>query len=225
MTTTFEQLSPQDAWDVLNSAVALALKDAGYELSRVPGRGRSNVHQITRNGKTQVATVRTSRDRWIAYPPLDDGKRWKTLDDSDVVLISTVDDRYKPNNIEVYQLTKDAVRKAFDRAYAEKIKTGRVVTNNFGMWISLDKIDGRDDASAAGLLKGTKPMAVYSVIDLLLVDKAGEPVVAPSRDDADMEADAGPATIAEALALARSYIAAIAGVSPEAVKLELKIEY
>ncbi len=40
-----------------------------------------------------------------------------------------------------------------------------------------------------------------------------------------LEADAGPATIAEALALARTHIAAIAGVSPEAVRLELKIEY
>ncbi len=146
MPTTFEQLGPQDAWQVLNRAVTLALKEAGYELSRVPGRGRSNVHQITKSGKTQVATIRTSRDRWIAYPPLDGGKRWKTLDDSDVVIISTVDDRYKPHNVEVYQMSKDAVRKAFDKAYAEKIKIGRVVTNNFGMWISLDKISGRDDA-------------------------------------------------------------------------------
>ncbi len=222
MVNEFEQLGPHDSWQLLNRAVIRAMEEAGYALSRVPGRGRSNVHRITRDGTTQVATIRTSRDRWIAYPPLEGGKRWKTLDDSDVVFISAVDDRHNPRNIQVYQMPKDPVRKAFDDAYADKMKTKKVVTNNFGMWISLDKIDGREDAAAAGLLKGIKPLATYPVTDLLEADSSGE---ADIVDDMGGEADAGPATIGEALAIARTQIAALAGVAPEAVKLELKIEY
>jgi len=222
MTNEFEQLSSHDSWQLLNRAVTRAMKEAGYELSRVPGRGRSNVHLIRKGGTTQVATIRTSRDRWIAYPPLDDGKRWKTLDDSDVVFISAVDDRHNPRNVQVYQMPKDAVREAFDKAYAEKIKTGKVVTKNFGMWISLDKIDGRVDAAAAGVLKGTKALAVYPVTELLEADGSEESEIA---DDMGSEVESGPTTIAEALAIARTQIAALAGVAPEAVKLELKIEY
>lgn len=223
MTTPYKSLSPQESWQMLNSAVTRALTEAGYEINRVPGRGRSNVHLISKGGKTQVASVRTSRDRWIAYPPLDKGKRWKTLDDSDVVIIAAVDDENSPSNVEVYQMTKDVVRKAFDKAYTEKIKTGRVVTNNFGMWISLDNIESRGDAAAAGLLNGTKPMATYSIFDLLMEDNGGSE--SEIADDTGADADPGPATIAEALAIARGHIATLAGVSPEAVKLELKIEY
>ena len=41
---------------------------------------------------TWIASVRTTRDRWIAFPPLDGGTRWKTLDDVELVLVAAVDE-------------------------------------------------------------------------------------------------------------------------------------
>jgi hypothetical protein len=57
-------------------------KKAGYALKRQPGRGLSNTWEVTKDGEAKIASVRTTRDRWIAFPPLDGGpagKRWMML--------------------------------------------------------------------------------------------------------------------------------------------------
>ena len=54
----------------------------GLALSRVPGRGLANVWKAEKGGKKQLASIRTTRDRWIAFQPLEYGKKWKTLHNS-----------------------------------------------------------------------------------------------------------------------------------------------
>ena len=144
----------------------------GYELKRVPGRGLSNIWTITKDGKAQRAAIRTTRDRWIAFPPLAKGTKWKTLDDVAVVIVASVDSKEEPENIEVYIFPADEVRQRFDAAYAARVKDRLVVRDDFGMWVNLD-LDKRAAPTAvgSGIIMKYKPVAVFS-IEKLLAEKA-----------------------------------------------------
>src|SRR5882672_9831449 len=139
MATNWNELSEAARmWRILVHAAKKAADDAGYKLTRVPGRGLSNVWNVQKDGKTQVASIRTTRDRYIAFPPLDGGKKWKTLDDVDLVIVAATDSKKDPKQVEVYIFPASEVRKRFDQSYAARTKDGHVVRDNFGMWLSLD---------------------------------------------------------------------------------------
>lgn len=226
MKNHLESLSETARWRLLVDAAKQAAEAEGYTLARIPGRGLSNVWNMEKSGKTQSAAIRTTRDRWIAFPPLDDGKKWKTLDDVDLVLVAAVDSRENPQKIEVYIFPAKEVRQHFDAAYAARVKASHVIRNNYGMWVGLDP-DNRAIASSvgSGIVAKHKPIASYSIEDLMSA-------VSPApKDKEEMEAEAlrpetlQPATIAEVMAWARERVAELAGVRVEAVKLDLKLEY
>src|SRR4051812_52839 len=102
MSNRLKQMGESNAWHLMVSAALEGARRQGYLLKRQPGRGLSNTYEMTKDGKTQVASVRTTRARYIAFPPLDGGKRWKTLSDADVVLVSAVDNPANPQNVDVY---------------------------------------------------------------------------------------------------------------------------
>src|SRR5690242_18103236 len=102
MANRLKELGESAAWHLMVRGATKGAEQAGYTLKRQPGRGLSNTYEVTKNGKTKIASVRTTRDRWIAFPPLDKGTRWKTLDDVDLVLVSAVDNRENPQNVDVY---------------------------------------------------------------------------------------------------------------------------
>src|SRR6185295_10108864 len=117
----FAGLTSKAVWRLLCEAAKRAMEAGGYELNRVPGRGLSNLWLFERNGKRGSASVRTSRDRWFAFPPLNGGNRWKTLDDVDIVLVATVDDADNPEKIEVYIFDADNVRTRFPAAHQARL--------------------------------------------------------------------------------------------------------
>jgi hypothetical protein len=198
----------------------------GYTLSRVPGRGLSNVWNLQKDGKTQVAAIRTTRDRFIAFPPLEGGKKWKTLDDVGLVIVAATDSKKDPKQIEVYIFPATEVRKRFDASYAARIKEKHIVRDNFGMWLCLYP-DHRPTPSSvgSGIAKDYQRVGLYAVESVLAEAKA-----LTWSDDADVEPTAGaedeqPTTIAQVMEQARQRVAEIAGVRVEAVKLDLKVEY
>ncbi|KZZ27741.1 hypothetical protein A3753_30575 [Sulfitobacter sp. HI0082] len=212
---------PEDlnaSWALMNVAATRGLREMGYDISRIPGRGRSNMWHAEKAGVTMTVSVRTTRDRWIAFPPLEGGTRWKTLDDADAVLVATVDEKEDPSSIDVYLLNAEDVRKRFDAAYAARIEAGNQVADNFGMWVGLDHDDrGLPASVGSGLTKDLEPFASYAISDL--ADKQD------TRAHEDLESVSGDSvTIAELMREAKAAIATIAGVSQEAVRLELKIE-
>src|SRR5580658_2824944 len=91
-------------WRVLVHGAKKGAAEAGYTMSRLPGRGLSNVWQVQKNGKAQIAAIRTTRDRHIAFPPLEGGKKWKTLDDVDLVIVAATDSKHDPKKVAVYIL-------------------------------------------------------------------------------------------------------------------------
>jgi hypothetical protein len=212
-------------WQVMVDAAKRGLEDQGYRLTRVPGRGLSNVWNVERNGKTQTASIRTTRNRWIAFPPLAGGTKWKTLDDVDLVVVAAVDSHENPVNVEIYIFQASDVRKRFNSAYVARKKAGQTIRDDFGMWVGLD-VDPREIPSSvgSGLAETSKPVAILSLASLTTKSKSsntkGEvgpgPAQKPTQNDLT--------TIAEVMGWARQRVAEIAGVSADAIKLDLKIE-
>lgn len=223
MPNRLKELGESRAWNLMVRAAVKGAEDNGFQLVRKPGRGLSNTWELTKDGKTRVASVRTTRDRWIAFPPLDGGKRWKTLDDVDLVLVSAVDDRENPQNVDVYLFPADEVRKRFDRSYSARIKADHTVRDNYGMWVMIDKGDPSVVTQVGSDLAVDYPaIARYSLDELIepaaqVTERVG---IAPPAAPAENE----PATVGEVLAWARAQIARLSGVGPECIKLDLRIE-
>ncbi len=228
MTNRLNELTETQRWHLLVSAAKDALESKGYTLSRVPGRGLSNIWNVEKGGKSQVAAIRTTRDRWIAFPPLENGTKWKTLDDVDLVVVAAVDAKDNPQNIEVYVFPQADVRKRFDDAYAARTKAGQVNKDNYGMWVGLDK-DKRGIAASvgSGIVEHYKRIADFSVDALLSAVEMSDAETLRDTvvDDRSEVSNDLPATIAEVMEMARQRVAEIAGVRSDAVKLDLKIEY
>jgi hypothetical protein len=192
VTNRLEGLTETAKWHVMVQAAKNGAEAQGYTLNRVPGRGLSNIWTITKDGKSQKACIRTTRDRWFAFPPLDSGKKWKTLSGVEVVIVAAVDSRDEPENVEVYIFPATEVRKRFDAAYAARTKAGQTVRINFGMWIGLDQ-DGRNIPASvgSGIADSFKPVAVFPLIDLLASsDQADE--LALVSDELSLGDDDGP---------------------------------
>ena len=216
MENKFLNLSNSQTWHVLVEAAKRAAKKEGYDLVRIPGRGRSNMHYANKGGQMQLVSIRTTRDRWIAYQPVN-GK-WKTLDDATVVIVAAVDDPEDPKKAEIYILPSAEVKDRFDAAYKARTESGQKVRDNFGMWVSLDCDDRGIAASVgSGIVESLTPVAVYPLADFDVADENDSKI--------EKEGDVRPPTIAEVLDVARRQIAKIAGVAPDHIKIDLKIEH
>ena len=233
MTNRLKEMGETASWRLMVSAAIEGAKKAGYATKRQPGRGLSNTWELTKDGTAKVASVRTTRDRYIAFPPLDGGKRWKTLDAVDLVLVSAVDDPGNPQNVDVYLLPAADVRKRFDASYAARTENGHTVRDDFGMWIMLDQ---GDDAIASQV--GHSLAVDYPTIARFSIDEL-EGQITPATEQAVKDATPEPETPAEqpqaettpafttvgdVLSWARAEIARLSGMSSEAIKLDLKIE-
>lgn len=224
MNNLLKDLSETVRWRLLVDAAKKAAEGQGYSLTRVPGRGLSNVWNITKGSKTKVASIRTTRDRYIAFPPLQGGAKWKTLDDVETVIVATVDSKEHPENVEVYIFPADDVRKRFNAAYAARSKDGQTIKDNFGMWLGLDRDDrGLASSVGAGILDHYKRVEVYSIPELL-ADSPHEQRSEDEQETAPVAEEPGLSSIADVMAWARGRVAQLAGVQVEAVKFDLKIE-
>jgi hypothetical protein len=224
----FAELSNREMWRLLCDAARRALESGGYALARVPGRGLSNLWLYERNGKRGSASIRTTRDRWFAFPPLNGGAKWKTLDDVDIVLVAALDRPDDPAQVEVYIFDADIVRARFKAAHAARLAAGHKVKDDFGMWLKLDRDErGLPTSVGSGLADYRPPVATYPLAALL-----GQPLreAGAGSAEAAVVLPENPGirpseTISAIMASARERVAALAGVRLEAVKLDVKIEY
>ena len=198
----------------LSEAAVKALQSVGYEIEKRPQRGRGAIWTLKRDGAEQVAVLRTSQDRFIAFAPVGEG--WKPLDEVDVVVIAAVDDVDNPRNLEVYTMPADIVRETFKAAQAAKKSTGRAVTEGYGLWVPLDRHEKSNWQGFESLLLregheqlGTFPLDVGPVTQIV----SAEPI--PTSGSTE--------TIADVLADARTRIARLSGVPFEQVSLNLQL--
>ena len=225
MENHFNDMSASQTWALLVSAATRALVNAGFAPKRVPGRGRSNVWEVEENGRRKRVSIRTTKDRWFGFPPLEKGTKWKTLDDVAIVIVAAVDDSDDPRAVEVYRFDAGEVRRRFGASYAARIDAGQKVPDDFGMWLNLDVDDrGLPASIGAGLAAAYPPIATFP-LEELIAEPAAKPAVVPEDGPAvGTAATRQPQTIADVIDDARKHIATLAGVRTEAVKLDCRIE-
>lgn len=221
-----DDLTNSQTRNLLIEAAKRAAREQGYTMKRLPGRGLASIWTMEKNGKPLTACIRTTQDRWYAFPPLEGGARFKTLDDVEMVFVSAVDSKEGPTEAQVYLFKASEVRKRFVQAYKARTENNeRGQPDNYGMWVNLD-VDTRDTVSAigSGIAKAFPAIATYPLAELM-----GSAADA-STEEADDALESDTATpefnsISDVMSFARENIARLAKVAPELVKLELKIEY
>lgn len=223
MTNGLVGLTDGERRSLLLGAALKAAESLGYRLTRLPGRGRYSVYTIEKDGKSQKACIRTTRDRLIAFPPVSNGKKWKTLDDVDQVIVSTVDSKASPRNIEVYMFAAGDVHKRFNQAYKARKQQGTFTEDEFGFWVGLDRGDRESAYTAGSGIVDDLPnarVAIYGIAELLPDQVEARRRVGTTGLDRSTHR-----TIGDVMAWARQEVAMLAGVNIEAVKLDMKLEY
>lgn len=216
------------SWRLMVGAAIEGAKRIGYELKRQPGRGLSNTYDAIKDGKTLTVSVRTTRDRWFAYQPVEGGTRWKTLDEVELVLVSAVDDPADPRNVDVYLFPADEVRKRFDASYAARSGNGNTMRDGFGMWVKLDAGDPSVPSQVgAGLADDYPAIARFSLDELeaSATLQVVEEMPVALQEEASQEEAGGPAlsTVADVLTFARERIAELTRMPADAIKLDLRM--
>ena len=203
--------TPDAGRRLLLSAGSALLVQLGYQVED-RSKGKRALWHLRRNGVLERADVRTTRDRWFACTSSDDGS-WPALAGVDKVVVIATDDRHRPREIQLYAFPARKVRERLDAAHAARNDAGVKTDGGFSLWIGLDPTDSeRPTRVGCGLGEEHPPIARRPLDD-------GTP-----RPASDATIGSTPRrTIAEVKAAAASEIAAIAGVPPESVRIDVRI--
>jgi len=138
--------------DRLQKIGAMALEQDGWTISRVPrgqkGSGKGSVRRITRGKEIKLVSIRTSKDRHIAFPRTEDG--WATLGDVDYVCAVSVDKHDNPQEGWAHIIDAKEMLARFNRAYKARIKAGNSISAGQPMWVSLYQEEGTDPVYRVG---------------------------------------------------------------------------
>jgi hypothetical protein len=113
-----------------------ALQKEGWTVERETGLGKSSVRRITKNGDSKLVAIRTTQDRWIAFPPAPEGTGWVTLDGVEAVIAVSLAPK-SASEAWVHWLPAKEMRERFDLAYDARKKAGRAFPKRRGVWIPL----------------------------------------------------------------------------------------
>jgi hypothetical protein len=174
-----------------------ALEADGWKVEKIPGSGKSSIRKITKDGTERVATIRTSQDTWIAFPRTDDDSAWATLEDADVVIASSVNEKEDPKFGQVHLIEADDMRARFDRLYKARREAGHTLPIGRGVWISLYGREVPDPVYYVGAGAGLANPPLLKR-ELLGVESEESELVAAEIEPKVPESDAGSLTIAEA---------------------------
>lgn len=209
------------------------LRKKGWTVEKARGLGKGSVRRITRDGESKLVSIRTTQDRWFAFPRDEKNKRWGTLDDVDLVVVASVDDMHEPRFALIHLFDAEVVRERFDRAYAARLAAGHTVPHGYGLWIGLYTRDEPDPVSHVGGGLG-KDYPAIAAIPLQALPPAAYDQEGPDDEDED-EGDVAVATVPAAAAPAaepatapltipeaKRRLALAFGVAPENVKITIE---
>jgi hypothetical protein len=201
-------------------AAALAvLNKEGWKVSQEGSKVKGRVRQITKNGRTHLAAIRTSQDGWIAFPRNRKDTKWVTLSDVEVVVAASVDDSAQPKFAQVHIFDAKELRDRFDRAYAARRKAGHSIPVGRGIWISLYLQESEDPVNRVGAGIGLEHPPVGLIpLDEQPASGGGRPPVTPPSATAGDSDDFEPLTIPQA----KERLARTLGVDPGSIKITVE---
>jgi hypothetical protein len=207
----------------LVGAALQVLEKEGYKVGGGKGGLKGRVRQIAKNGRSQLASIRTSQDHWIAFPRNEKDTKWGTLSDVDVVVVAAVDDTAKPKFAQVHIFDAKEVRSRFDRAYAARRKADHQIDLGRGVWVSLYHEEKTEPVYHVGAGIGlVHPPIAKIPLDELAVSNGDGPPVLPTTPENTVGisdvADFAPLTIPQAkVRLARTL-----GVDPASITITVQ---
>ena len=189
------------------------LSQHGWKVERIPGIGKSSVRRITKAGKSQNVSIRTSQDTWIAFPRNSADNGWVTLSDVEVVLAVSVEGGDDPKFAQVHMIEADEMRQRFDRAYRARIAAGYRIPLGRGVWVSLYHPDATDPVTHVGGGAGLDHPPIARIP--LEPEKSNSDVIVETKA---MDSRDKPLTIAEA----KHRLAMTLGVDPSSIKITVE---
>lgn len=203
---------------LMTKCVIETYEKSGYSLSKVPGRGLSNTWAVTKNGNTQKLSIRTTQDKWFAFPKSGDG--WKTLDDVDLVAVASVDKVDNSSEIWVYMFNAKEVRERMNKSRNARLEAGMVVREDYGMWIGLDKFSAQDfpQGVGSGLAEIYEP-CVYAIPKDIESDNAEKKkIIEKESQKVDI-----PVSVESIIDNAKGNISSLIGIPKDKIILEVRI--
>lgn len=204
---------------LVNAALA-TLERQGWAVAKVRGGGKGRIRKITKGGKSRLAVIRTTQDRYLAFPRNEEDSGWITLSEVDVVVAASVDDPTDPKFALVHIFDASEMRDRFDRAYKARIDAGHSIPLGRGLWLALYEEEGTAPGrvgAGAGLAHppvGRVPLKEAGSLGMRQPSKS--PRTFPPANDA--HDDVAPLTIAEA----KARLARTLGVDPSAIKITVE---
>lgn len=212
MTNVFGTPEKVAVRDDLFRAGIETLKNNGWTVERIPREGKASVRRITKGDVTKKVSIRTTQDRWIAFPRNDADNGWATLGEVDWVVAVSVDNRDNPRFAQVHMIDGDEMRARFDRAYAARRNAGYTLPKGRGVWVSLYDSESNDPVTHVGAGAGLSHPPIARV-PLTVQSEAVE----RNADSSNFELNEAPLTIPEAKRrLAQSF-----GVSEDSIKITI----
>jgi hypothetical protein len=154
------------------------------------------------------------QDRWVAFPRTKDDKGWLTLDDAEVLVVASVDEKESPKFAWVHVFDQANFRKRLDRAYAVRMKAKRRIPVGRGVWISLYREDdGSPQLAGAGAGNDTPPIAKVPL-------QKSEPWAAPVS--AELPRNSGGSVRPLSINEAKQGLALAFGVDPSRIKITVE---
>ncbi|MFC3632197.1 hypothetical protein ACFOM8_22620 [Paracoccus angustae] len=214
----------ESSYRFLTEAAMKALQEDGWSISKSTGHGRANVWNINKNGKSGRVSIRTTRDRWIAYQPLKKGSSWKTLGEVDFVCVSAFVYNEKsegPIGVNVHLIDASIVKEAFNQNYSARVSEGHTVTDNFGMWVCIDQCSGTQAAHVGSGFATEKNLIANYPLDSLIAASTDQAANLPQVQQAS---HSKPVSVSDILDQARIDISKITGIPVEGVSLDLHLK-
>lgn len=216
MTNIFQSPKKQTTRDLLLSIGFNEIEKAGWSVERVPGIGKSSVRRLRRGQETVLASFKSTQDTWLAFSRTPDDKAWSTLEDVDVVVVISIDDRHSPRFANVHFVKKEDLVPRFDKAYQARLAADHSIPIGRGVWISLYD---EEKASPVNLIGAGVGIDFPPIAKVPLENHpASAPLATAPAPAIVMGADDGPLTITEA----KRRLALTFGVDPSAVKISVE---
>lgn len=214
MTNIFGSPEKAERRDRLFEIAVETLERYGWKVERIERSGKAGVRRITKGGKSLVAAIRTTQDRWISFARTRDDKRWLTLSDVEVVVAASVDDKHNPKEAWVHIFKQPDIVARFDRAYVARMAASFSIPVGRGVWLSLYDKEAKDPVTLVGAGAGLDTPAIEKV----LLDGAVPSLEPPPVISASPPSGPRGLTLAEA----KQGLAITFNVDPSAIKITIE---
>lgn len=201
------------------------LQKEGWTVDKIPKFGKSSVRRITKGRDSQIVSIRTTQDQFIAFPRNDTDSAWVTLSEVDAVVAVSVDDSRK--FAQVHMIDGDEMRDRFDRTYAARRAAGHTLPLGRGVWLPLYLPDAESPPAQVGGGAGLAHPPIARVplpppgarsVTSLDVEGSDEPDDGDDLNVDEPDSDSVPITIGEA----KRRLALSLGVDPSSIKITVE---